>query len=288
MSSQIRERRFERPALYLAPALTILAGIAMLPLIYVFWLSLQRRMPIFDISRFAGLENYQFLLTDQRFYRALFNTVYFTVISVGLEFLLGLGIAILLNRTFAGKGLVRSIILVPWAVPTVVSAKMWEWIFNSDFGIFNYLLGADINWLGNPKWAIHAAIFADVWKTTPFVTLLLMAGLQSIPHELYSAAQIDGATPWTIFKRITLPLLKPLILVILTFRTLDAFRVFDVIYVLTGGGPANTTETISIYSYRVLFQTLQFGYGSTLAVTTFLLVGLITVVYIRMLGKERA
>jgi multiple sugar transport system permease protein len=162
---------------------------------------------------------------------------------------------------------------------------MWEWIYNSDFGILNYLLGIKVNWLGSPVWAIHAAVFMDVWKTTPFVAILLMAGLQIIPGDLYQSAKIDGAGEWAMFRKITLPLLKPVILVVLIFRTLDAFRVFDAIYVLTGGGPANTSETLSIYAYKVLFQTLQFGYGSTLSVVVFLCVGIISLFYIKMLSR---
>jgi multiple sugar transport system permease protein len=165
---------------------------------------------------------------------------------------------------------------------------MWEWIYNTDFGILNYLLGIKINWLGSPLWAIHAAILMDVWKTTPFVVILMTAGLQVIPKELHQAARVDGAGTWTIFRWITLPLLKPVILVVLIFRTLDAFRVFDAIYVLTGGGPANTTETLSIYAYKVLFQTLQFGYGSTLAVMMFLCMGSISIFYLRLLSRDRS
>ncbi len=154
--------------------------------------------------------------------------------------------------------------------------------------MFNYLLGTDINWLGSAAWALHAAIFLDVWKTTPFVALLLMAGLHTIPKELYQAARVDGASPWVTFVRVTLPLLRPLLLVVLIFRTIDAFRVFDTIYVLTGGGPGNTTETLSIYAYKILFQTLQFGYGSTIAVMVFFVVGLITLLYVRALRTEAA
>jgi multiple sugar transport system permease protein len=249
----------------------------------VLWLSLHRRLLIFDISRFVGLDNFAFLIQDSRFWNAFGNTLYFTAVSVAAELLLGLGVAVLLHRAFRGKGLMRTVLLIPWAIPTVVSAKMWEWLYNPDFGLLNYLLGMRINWLGSPALALHAAIFMDVWKTTPFVALLLMAGLQTIPRELYQAARIDGATAWMAFRAITLPLLKPVILVVLIFRTLDAFRVFDAVYVLTGGGPANTTETLSIYAYKVLFQTLQFGYGSAIAVTVFFFVGLITLLYVRQL-----
>lgn len=267
---------------YVAPALGLLGGVALFPLLYVIYLSFHRRLLIFDISKFVGLENYRFLLQDDRFWNALQNTAYFTAVSVSAQLLLGLGIALLLNRSFQGKDWVRALILVPWVIPTVVSARMWEWIYNPEFGILNFLLGAKINWLGTPGLALHAAIFADVWKTTPFVVILLLAGLQIIPRELYQAARVDGAGSWAAFRRITLPLLMPVLLVALVFRMLDAWRVFDVIYVLTGGGPANTTETLSLYAYKMLFQTLQFGYGSALSVVTFLSAGGITVFFLKL------
>ena len=275
----------EGGSLFVIPALILLSLVTIYPIIYVFYLSLHRRLLIFNISKFVGIENYLFLLNDNRFWNALKNTVYFTVVSVSLELLIGLFVAVLLNRAFMFKGLIRAVVLIPWAIPTVVSARMWEWIYNTDFGILNYIFGIKINWLGSPFWAMNAAIFMDVWKTTPFVAILLIAGLQVIPQELYQAARIDGAGGWAIFRRITLPLLKPVILIVLIFRTLDAFRVFDAVYVLTGGGPANTTETLSIYAYKVLFQTLQFGYGSTLSVVVFLCTGIISIFYIRILSR---
>jgi multiple sugar transport system permease protein len=270
---------------FVIPALVLLSFITIYPVIYVFYLSLHRKLLIFDISRFVWFDNYMFLLKDDRFWNALKNTLYFTAVSVSLELLLGLSIAVLLNRSFRLRGFVRAVVLIPWAIPTVVSARMWEWIYNTDFGILNYIIGSKINWLGSPFLAMNAAIFMDVWKTTPFVAILLMAGLQIIPQELYQAARVDGAGSWAIFKKITLPLLKPVILVVLIFRTLDAFRIFDAIYVLTGGGPANVTETLSIYAYKVLFQTLQFGYGSTLSVIVFMCIGSISIFYIRLLSK---
>jgi trehalose/maltose transport system permease protein len=274
------------------PAVLVLTIVALLPILAAAGLSFQRRMPIFDIAAFVGLGNYRFLGSDPRFWNSLANTAYFTVVSVTLELSLGLAIAVLLDRPFSGRGWMRAVLLVPWAIPTVVSARMWEWLYNGEFGLLNYLLRATgfsaepVNWLGNPHWAIHAAILMDVWKTTPFAALLLTAGLQTVPRDLYRAARVDGAGPWAIFRRITLPAIMPMILVVLLFRTLDAFRVFDAVYVLTGGGPANTTETLSIYAYKVLFQTLQFGYGSTLAVITFLCVALISLVYLKLLGRE--
>lgn len=271
---------------FVLPAIIALSLVTVYPVLSVLFLSLHRKLPLFDISEFTGLDNYRFLLADDRFWNAFGNTVYFTAVSVSLELLLGLGIALLLNRTFRFKGTLTALVLVPWAIPTVVSARMWEWMYNTDFGILNYLLGMKINWLGSPFWAMNAAVVMDVWKTTPFVAILLLAGLKMIPPDLYQAARIDGAGTWAIFRRITLPLLMPVVLVVLIFRTMDAFRVFDAVYVLTGGGPANTTETLSIYAYKVLFQTLQFGYGSTLAVVVFLCVGAISLLYLRALKAE--
>lgn len=278
--------------LMLLPSLVVMASVAFFPILFVLWLSLYRKLLIFNISRFVGLENYMFLARDDRFWRSLANTLYFTSVSVGMEFFLGLSIALLINREFRGRGWTRAIILVPWVVPTVVSAKMWEWMYNAEFGLFNYLLryfgffDPSVNWLGDKFWAIHAAILMDVWKTTPFVALLLTAGLQMIPQHLYQAARVDGASGWYILRRITLPLLKPVILVVLLFRSLDAFRVFDAVYVLTGGGPAGTTETLSIYAYKVLFQTLQFGYGSTIATAIFLGSIIMSLFYVRLLVRR--
>ncbi len=271
---------------FVLPALLVITLVAVFPVFYVFYLSLHKKVLTFNISNFIGFDNYITLFADSRFWNALKNTIYFTGVSVAFELLLGLSIAVLLNRAFKGRGFMRAVVLIPWTIPTVVSAKMWEWIYNTDFGILNYIIGTKVNWLGSPFWAINAAIFMDVWKTTPFVALLLIAGLQVIPKDLYYAAKVDGAGNWYIFRKITLPLLMPVILVVLIFRTLDAFRVFDAIYVLTGGGPANTTETLSIYAYKVLFQLLQFGYGSTLSVIMFVCVGLISVFYVRLLSRS--
>jgi multiple sugar transport system permease protein len=280
-----------QPYLFIAPSLVVIACIALYPLVFVVWLSLRREMPIFDLSHFVGWDNYAFLWQDDRFWRSLANTLYFTFISVTGELLLGLLFAFVLHRRFRGRGWVRAAVLVPWMIPTVVAARMWEWIYNPHFGLFNFLLHTsgltshDVNWLGDPVLALHAAILADVWKATPFATLLLLAGLEMIPEDLYRAARVDGASPWSTFYYLTLPLLRPVILIALLFRTLDALRVFDIVYVLTGGGPANTTETLSIYAYRLTFHTLQFGYGASVAVVTFAVVLGISLLYLRLLQQ---
>jgi len=276
----------ERPGWYLAPAALLLGIVTLYPLAHVAWLSLERRSLLDpEPPRFIGLDNYLRLAGDERFWNALGNTLYFVGVSVSLELALGLAFALAVQRPFRGRAALYGLILLPWAVPTAVSARMWEWMYNSEIGVFNYLLGAQVNWLGSPAWALNAAILMDVWKSTPFVALLLVAGLQGIPRDLYRAAEVDGATRWTVLRRITLPLLAPVILVALIFRTIDAFRVFDSIYVLTGGGPANSTETLSIYAYKALFQSLEFGYGSTLAVSVFACVALAAGVYAFLLRR---
>jgi multiple sugar transport system permease protein len=276
----------EQPWRFLAPGALLLAIVTVYPLAHVVWLSLERRSLLEPAPpSFAGLANYARLAADERFWNALGNTAYFVAASVSLELVLGLSFALALQRPFRGRAALYGVILLPWAVPTAVSARMWEWMFEPDIGVLNYLLGAHVNWLGSPAWALNAAVLMDVWKSTPFVALLLIAGLQSIPQDLYRAAAVDGASRWTVLRRITLPLLAPMILVALLFRTIDAFRVFDAIYVLTGGGPADSTETLSIYAYRMLFQSLEFGYGSALSVSVFALVAVFALVYVMLLRK---
>ena len=277
----MKAARFES-APFLAPAAALLAVVTAVPMAYVVWLSLEVRTP-FRAPAFAGLDNYLRLASDGRFWNALWNTAYFTAASVALELVLGLAVALAVARAGRTRALVYGAILVPWAIPTVVSARMWEWMYNPETGVLNYLLGTRVNWLGDPTWALHAAIAMDVWKSTPFVALLLLAGLQGIPRDLYRAAATDGASAWTAFVRVTLPLLIPVILVAAVFRTIDALRVFDAVYVLTGGGPANGTETLSIYAYKVLFQTLDFGYGSALAVAMLAVTAAATLAYARLL-----
>ncbi|AGC49222.1 sugar ABC transporter permease [Myxococcus stipitatus DSM 14675] len=280
--------RERRQAYWLvAPAVGVLAGVALYPILAAMWLSLHRFILVFGEKRFVGWGNYAYLLGDARFWSALGNTAYFTLVAVTVEVLLAVPLALLLQRAFPGRGLLRAAVLVPWAIPTVVSARLWAWMFNPDSGLINRLLwGADINWLGAPGYALHAAILVDVWKTTPFVALLVLAGLQGIPEDLYRAARVDGASAWRTFRSITLPLLKPALLLALLFRSLDAFRVFDAIYVLTEGGPANTTETLSIYAYKTLMRSGDFGYGSTLSVATFVCVVVLAAVWLRLLGRE--
>jgi ABC-type sugar transport system permease subunit len=276
------------------PALLTILLVALFPLLWTVWESLHLhdlRMPWLG-QPFVGIDNYLEAFRQPRFWGALGHTLFFAVTSVGLELVIGLWLALALNRAFRGRGLVRAAVLVPWAIPTVVSALLWRFMFEGQHGIVNSALVAlgvlsePIVWFIQPAAAWVPIILADVWKTTPFVALLLLAGLQNIDVSLYEAARIDGASAWRQFRHVTLPLLKPAILVALIFRTLDAFRVFDLIYALTGGGPGTSTEPIALYTFNVLLQNLQFGYGSALSVIVFLVTFSLALVYIRFLGAE--
>ena len=282
--------------LFVAPALLTILLIAIFPLLWTFWDSLHRndlRMPWLG-KPFVGLANYATAAQDPRFWSAMGHTAFFTAVSVTIEIVLGLFLALAMNRAFRGRGAFRAAILVPWAIPTVVAALMWRFLFDSQTGPISALLvsagvtDAPVVWFIRAGLAWVPVIAADVWKTTPFVALLLLAGLQNIPHDLHEAASVDGATPAAQFRHVTLPLLKPAILVALIFRTLDAFRVFDLVYVLTGGGPGTATEPIALYTFNALFQNLRSGYASALSVVVFLVTFAIALVYIRILDREPA
>ena len=239
---------------------------------------------------FVGADNYVELAGDPRFWSSLGHTLFFTVVTVSLELVLGFGIALAMNSAFRGRGAARATSLLPWAIPTVVAALLWRFMFDSQAGIANALLVA-IGVLERPMvWFIEATtawipvILSDVWKTTPFVAILLLAGLQNIDRSLYEAAEVDGASAWWRLWHITIPLLKPTIFVALIFRTLDAFRVFDLLYALTGGGPGTATEPIALYTHTIILQHLRFGYGAALSVVVFVITFALALIYIRGLG----
>ena len=282
--------------LLVVPALAAIAVVAFYPLLSDLWLSLHSKNLKFPArgEPFVGLQNYLALIQDDRFWNALRNTTVIAGASVFAELVLGMLAALAMHRSFRGRGMVRAALLVPWAMTTVVTARMWDWIFNANYGVFNALLlnvrliDAYRAWTATADSAIWAVIGADVWKTMPFMALLLLAGLQMIPADLYESARVDGAGPWLTFWRITLPLLRPSILVALLFRTLDAVRIFDLPFVLTGGGPGYATETLSIYAYRTLFTNLDFGYGATLSFGMFLVVMIVALFYVKVLGSGAA
>lgn len=269
--------RDAEPYLWVAPAAVAIAAFTLLPLAAAFWASLHRRMPSFGIDEWVGLGNYLHLAGNPRFLQSLLTTLYFTAVSVTLELAVGLAMALFLWQDFRGHAWVLGFALMPWILPTPVSAKIWDWALNAHFGILNHLLRESglirepVAWLASPSWAIHAAILAEVWKTAPFMALLLLAGLRNIPENLFRAALVDGAGVWRTFAEVTWPSLRPMAGVAVLFRALDSIRVFDVLYVMTGGGPANTTETLSIYAYKVLFLRLEFGYGAAIGMAMFAL-----------------
>ena len=283
-----RERAARRRAwLMLAPALSVLTVLTLYPGLWVLWLAFRDEVPIFGISRFAGPAHFAFLVTDSRFLAATRTTLVFTVLSVGLEVVLGLAVALALARQRRGRRLAFSLLLLAWAMPAVVTAKIFDWLYHPAAGLVNHALGgATLNWLGDPRLALPAVVLADVWRTVPFVAVLAYARLLGIPRELYEAAQVDGAGAVSTFTRLTLPLLSRVLLIAVLFRTLDALRAFDIMFVLTGGGPAGTTETLTVYAYRALFQMLQLGFGSAIGVVVFALVTAVAWVYLRLLPVD--
>jgi trehalose/maltose transport system permease protein len=276
--------RWAWPLLLLLPTFVALGGVSFWPVIEGIRLSFTNTSLITRQSDYAGLDNYFFLVGDTRFWNAWLHTVWFTLASTLLETLIGLGMALVLFETFKGRGLVRAAMLVPWAMPTVVTSKMFGWMFDGQNGVVNWvleklgLIGTYVNWYGDPDTALSTIIVADVWKTAPFMALLLLTGLQTIPKSLTEAARMDGAKGWTAFWHIRLPLLMPTLLIAGLFRALDAFRIFDLVYVLTGGGPADSTETLSTLAYKELFSTLEFGYGSTISTAMFVTEGILAIV----------
>jgi multiple sugar transport system permease protein len=245
-------------------------------------------------QRMVGWENYGDLLTDPVALASLRTTLVFIGITIPLELLFGLGIALVLNEGFRGRGLLRAVVLIPWAIPTVVASQMWRFIFNDRYGLVNFMLfGGDTSRysapLADPYLALIAIMIAEIWKTTPFAALIILAGLQSIPDDLYEAASVDGATGWQKFRHVTLPLLKPALLLALLFRTIDSLRVFDLVYVMTQGGPADATNVLQFYGYKKTFGEGMIGYGSAVAVTVFLMAVVLALAYLRAFkaGREQ-
>ncbi|NGO06525.1 sugar ABC transporter permease [Streptomyces sp. HC44] len=279
--------------LLLAPTLVILLAVTAFPLAYNLWNSV-RHVELADPTAdgFAGLGNYREVFADPAFRQALVRTLVYTAVSVFTQMIAGLVVALVLHRPFRGRGWVRAAVLVPWAVPTVVGATSWKTMLDPQTGFVNqalsalHLPGADTNWLGG-EWTAWVAIgVTDAWKTVPFVAIILLAGLQVIPDELYEAARIDGASAWQAFWRVTLPLLKPALLVALIFRTLSALLVFDVVFILTGGGPGNTTETLSYINWREFLVETDFGTGGAVSVVLVVLSLLVAAGYVRIFRTD--
>jgi trehalose/maltose transport system permease protein len=271
--------------LLLVPSLAVVAFVAMYPLGKTVYQSFTDEEFLgLEPVQWVGLQNYKDLWHDTIFRDSVWVTIKFTVITVLFEFVLGLIIALVVNSSFKGRGLMRAVMLVPWAIPTVVAAQMWKWMLDDVFGVVNdagtrlHILSHSHAWISDPSTALASVIAVDVWKTTPFVALLLLAGLQVIPRDLYEAADVDGASQLQQFWKITLPLLRPAILVTLIFRTLDALRVFDVFYVFFGARP--DTQTMSIYDQNTIVGDGYVGYGAAISVAIFLIIALFVVIYV--------
>jgi ABC-type sugar transport system permease subunit len=287
-----------RPYLYLVPSFTVIFGVVLVPILYAFFISfidLTKNVNKLDdpeLWAFVGFENFANVIKSDFFWTALGKTLYFTAVSVALEFVIGMAIALILNEKFRGRGIVRGLMLIPWAFPTIVNAVLWKWFYDSDHGTITVLLAklgitdGYSNILGSPVSAMNGVILADVWKNTAFIALILLAALQSLPQETYEAARVDGAGAVRRFFSMTLPLLRPAILVALVMRTMEAFKVFDIIYIMTGGGPAGSTQVLSFYTYQTSMLFGKFSYGSSIALLMSVFIMVFALVYIKILYRN--
>jgi trehalose/maltose transport system permease protein len=284
--SKLQRRQTRIAWVLLIPALVVVALVAIYPLGKTIYYSFtnQEFLQGIEPTKWVGLENYRTLWHDTIFRNAVWETIKFTLITVAFEFVLGMIIALVVNSSFKGRGAMRAVMLVPWAIPTVVAAQMWKWMFDDVYGVINdagvklHILSHSHAWISEPSTALASVCAVDIWKTTPFVALLLLAGLQVIPSDLYEAASVDGASKLQQFWRITLPLLRPAILVALIFRTLDALRVFDVFYVFFGNRP--DTQTMAIYAQSTIVGDGHVGYGSAISVAIFLIIAVFVIIYV--------
>jgi trehalose/maltose transport system permease protein len=285
--TKLQRRQTRLAWLLLLPALAVVALVALYPLGKTIYQSFtDQEFLALEPTKWVGLQNYRDLIHDTFFRDSIWITIKFTLITVTIEFALGLAIALTVNSKFKGRGLMRAIMLVPWAIPTVVAAQMWKWMLDDTFGVVNdlgvrlHILSHSHAWISDPSTSLAAVCAVDIWKTAPFVALLLLAGLQVIPNDLYEAAEVDGASVLQQFWRITLPLLKPAILVTLIFRTLDALRVFDVFYVFFGNRP--DTQTMAIYAQSTIVGDGHVGYGAAVSVAIFLIIAVFVVIYVTL------
>jgi multiple sugar transport system permease protein len=293
-------KRYREPVWqFLLPSFVVVGVFSLYPIFESFRLSFYRMILTLPWlgQKFVGWQNYADLVSDPVALSSFKTSVIFVAVTTPIEVLLGLAMALVLNESFRGRGWLRAVVLIPWAVPTVVASQMWRFIFNDRYGVFNYLLFGDATqfyWapLAEPGLALMSIMIADIWKTSAFAALIILAGLQGIPQELYEAANVDGASAWQKFRHITLPLIKPALLLALLFRTIDALKVFDLVFVMTQGGPADSTNVLQFYGYKKSFAEGMIGYGSAIAVAVFLVSLLLSLIYIRLLGtgllKERA
>jgi multiple sugar transport system permease protein len=282
------KKEFKQVTLFIAPLVIFIFFFILVPIFGTFWTSLWQDVS-FISKKFICLENYLRVLTDEHFWQSASFTLLFPIVSVSLEMIFGIIFALVLNETFRFRGILRGISLIPWAIPSIVGARIWQLIYRYDYGLANLFLKMcgiqSINWLGTPMGAFSALVLADVWRTTPFVAIIILAGLQTIPRDIYDQAKVDGSNFIQRFFQITLPIIKPIAIIALLFRTIDAIRVFDLIYIITGGGPGGVTTSLSLYGYK-FFLLGDFGYGSTISVILFLISFFIALLYIKV-GRIR-
>lgn len=284
------QRRYARLGWgFSAPALAVIAIVTIVPILFAVFMSFEKVNVTAGGVSFNGLtvSDYHTVVTSPLWHHALWWTTAYTVITVGLELLIGTIFALVLERLSAGRGPMMALLLIPWSLITVISAELWSYIYNASYGIFS---GIWPNALGTPWSATFALVVADVWKTTPFVTIIMLAGLVMVPSELFEASEVDGASSWNTFWRVTLPLLRPTIGIAVLFRVLQAFGLFDLPYVLTNGGPGTSTQSLAILAYNTMFTNIDFGPGAAVAVSTAVLVLIMCLVFLRafkqQVGKE--
>jgi multiple sugar transport system permease protein len=295
MMLSLRQREQRQAWVLLAPMLLVMLLLTAWPLLRTIWLSFTDAALIGsgESPAWIGLENYLYALSDPDFRASIWRTLYFTVVSVTFEGIIGVLVALLLNQKFIGRNVLRVLVILPWALPTIVNAMMWRLNFNPDYGSINALLSqlgiidGYRSWLGSPDAALNAVMFADIWKNYPLVTLLVLAALQSIPEDLFEAARLDGASAWRRFRAITFPAIVAPLGVALVLRTIDAFKIFDIIYVMTRGGPVDSTKTLSFFVYQESFSYLRAGSGAAYAILMTLMCALLITLYLLMLWHQR-
>ena len=291
--SPLDRRRHLTGMAFVTPTLLVITAILVYPILQSFVLSFgQSSLDGSEPYRFVGLQHYATLAASDRFWNALWVTLVFTGLSIPLELGIGIGLAVLMNEHFRFKGIARLAVLFPWALPTALNTLMWRWMYNTDYGLFNAaalqsgLVDRPINWLGDETLAMASMVVVAVWKTSSFMALIILAGLQSIPRELYEAGRMDGMTRWQEFREITLPLLKGPILVALIVRSMDALRTFELPFNLTDGGPVTATESLSLYAYKVIFDFIELNYGAAIVVVQFLVIFAMSLLYILTLRNR--
>jgi multiple sugar transport system permease protein len=274
------------------PSAVIILGVLFYPIIYSFFMSLSDLNLETRILKFVGLSNYLLIIHDKEFLTSISLTVYFTIVTVIFEMILGICFALVLNKKFKGSGFLRGIMILPWALPSVVNGVMWKWIFNSNYGALNallsqfHLISHYHVWLGTATSALNCMIYANVWKESPYVVLLVLAGLSNISLDIYEAARVDGSSGWNSFWKITFPLLRPVVIVLVITKTIWAIQTFDLPYILTAGGPANSTELISVYIEKTAINYTEFGYGSAMSFVLMLVTLVLCGMYIKLIAKK--